>query len=78
MKINIIGRVAGYSYAEGEQDIPKEHAQLFLDAGKANLPESESSTDYTVAEVREMVKDMSDDEQKEFTKDDKRSTVNNL
>lgn len=41
MRINITGRLAGYSYAEGEQDIPKEHAQLFLDAEKANLPEAD-------------------------------------
>lgn len=78
MRINITGRLAGYSYAEGEQDIPKEHAQLFLDAEKASLPESKSSADYTVTEVREMVKEMGEDEKKEFTKNDDRKTVKNL
>lgn len=71
MKINITGRVAGYSYAEGEQDIPKEHAQIFLDAGKANVLEPKSSSDFTISELREM--DLSDKDESFFEGDERAS-----
>lgn len=73
MKIQVIGRLKGYAYAEGLHDMPKDHAQKFLDAEKANLPEKEEKTskDYSISELREM--DLSDKDDSFFEGDDRKS-----
>jgi len=63
----------GYAYTDGEtHDMLESHAQDFLDAGRGYKVDGDSSSDYTISELRDMDLSEKDDS---FFEGDSRSSI---
>lgn len=55
MKIYVERPLKGYAYTDGEtHDMPQDHAEDFLDTGRGHEVDEDKSTDYSIADLREM------------------------